>query len=50
MTHPAILPASYQWVGRNYHKGLAICSFTNLKLEVDDEYDESIEWIVPLLI
>ncbi len=46
----AVLPASYCWFGRNPHKGLAICSFTNLKLEVDDAYDESIEWVVPLRV
>ncbi len=47
-THPTILPTSYHWVGRNQHKGLAIYSFTNLKLVVGEEYDESIEWVVPI--
>lgn len=45
-----IPPSANKWFGSNKNSGISIMSYTGLKLSVDDSYDPSIEWCIPIKV
>ncbi len=43
-------PADFLWFGDNMHKGIGIFSYSHYKFQIDNLYNESFKFVVPIIV